>query len=239
MKKINFIFYIIGIVCFLIAGYIVYDNFIKAEEEVIINKEDELNIINHKLSEIGNSLGWLVVVDGIDNQDSNGNYNISYGKNLLSDYEDRQLFTMEYILSNSVNFDKFVVLNTFDNSITDENPTDDFTIAYLNYDTFNEYYSSLFDDDFDLDKAKKGNTSYDNTHVYYENRRAGSNGVYVSMITCNNVNYEDGEYTSDVTITYSTRAGELIGTNEDYGNIVYTKDINGNIKLKSFILKDR
>jgi len=59
------------------------------------------------------------------------------------------------------------------------------------------------------------------------------------MITCNNVNYEDGEYTSDVTITYSTRAGELIGTNEDYGNIVYTKDINGNIKLKSFILKDR
>lgn len=237
MKKINFILWVIGTISFVIAGYIIYDNFIKNEEDVIINKEEELSIINSRLSEIGSSLGWLIIVDVIDNQDSNGNYNVTYGKNLLSDYEDRQLFVMEYILSNNINFDKFVVISAFNNSITDEMATDDFTIAYLDYDIFNSYYSDLFDDEFDLNKAKKGNTSYDSTHVYYENRRAGSNGVYVSMITCNNVEYMDGRYTSDITITYSTRASELVGTNEDYGNIVYTKDITGNIKLTSFILK--
>lgn len=239
MKKISLIWFVIGTISLLISGYIVYDSFIKGEEEIIINKGEEIYNINHKLSEIGSSLGWLIIVDGIDNQGSNGNYNITYGKDLLSDYEDRQLFVMEYILSNNVNFDKFKVLSSFNNSITEENPTDDYTLAYLDYATFNDYYSDLFDDEFNLDKAKKGNTSYDDSHVYYENRRAGTNGVYVSMITCNSIDYKDGVYTSDVTITYSTTASELIGVTEDYGNIVYTKDINGNIKLKSFILKDR
>ena len=48
----------------------------------------------------------------------------------------------------------------------------------------------------------------------------------------------DGIYTANVSITYSTRASELIGKDSDTGIIDYTKDINDNIIFKSFTLKD-
>lgn len=238
MKKLNIICYVIGIVCFLIAGYIVYDEFIEKNDEIVINTEEELNNINSKLSDVGSPLGWLIIVDGINNQDSDGNYNVTYGKDLLYVYENRQLFVMEYILSYESNYDKFIVLDQNGKEL-DGIPVDDFTLAYLDYDTFNDYYKVLFGDDFDLNNSLKGNTSYDDEYVYYDNRRAGANGVYVSMITADDIEYIDEQYVASVTVTYSTRASELVNCKEDYGTISYTKDINGNINLKSFILKDR
>ena len=94
----------------------------------------------------------------------------------------------------------------------------------------------IFDEDFDLSKAQKGNTSYDKEYVYYSNRRAGSNGVYVSMITSNNVEYKDGKYIATVDITYSTRASELIGREKDTGSITYTKNIDNDILFESFVV---
>ena len=238
MKKLNVICYVIGIVCFLIAGYIIYDNFFNKKDNIIINKEVELNNINNLLSDIGSPLGWLIIVDGIKNQDSDGNYIVTYGKDLLSVYENRQLFVMEYILSYSDNNDKFIILNQIGNRV-EGMPSDELVLAYLDYGIFNSYYNKLFGDDFDLGKSKKGNTSYDSEYVYYENRRAGTNGVYVPMLQATNVDYLDGIYSASVTITYSTRASDLINREEDYGTISYTKDINDNIILKSFVLKDR
>ena len=177
MKKLNMIFYVIGTICLLIAGYILYDKyFSKNFIEVNFNEDEEIVLLNNKLSEIGSSLGWLLIVDGINNQDINGNYVISFNKDLLNNYEYRQLFVMEYILSINNNYDKFVVLD-MDGNLIDDMPTSEFTLSYLDYDKYNSYYKSLFGEDFDKGKAMKANTKYDDEYVYYDNRRAGSNGV--------------------------------------------------------------
>lgn len=241
MKKINILFYVIGLICFIIAGYIVYDEFFVNDEiEINFNEDEELLVINDKLIEIGSPLGWIIIVDGINNQDENGNYNISFGVDLLKKYEYRQLFVMEYILSNSNNYKLFNVFDMNGNEI-DDVPTSDFTFSYIDYSEFNSYYMSLFGDNFDMNKANKGDLllPHSNNYVYYDNRRAGSNGVYVSMIQASSVKYKDGIYIATGDVTYSTKASELVGTDTDNAVIEYTKDIDNNIILKSFVLKDR
>ena len=142
MKKTSIICVIMGIVCFALAGYIVYNKFFKEKDVVDFNKDDEIKLINDKLTETGSSLGWTIIVSGIDHQSDDGSkYNVSYDTNLLSDYSNRQLFVMEYILSTNRDNDKFIVLSGFDNSRVEESPTADFTLAYLDYNTFNDYYN--------------------------------------------------------------------------------------------------
>ena len=239
MKKFNVLSFVIGLVCFFIAGYILFDKFFTDNElDINFNEEEELVLLNNKLSEIGSPLGWIVIVNGIDNMDSGGNYNLDFDKNLFDRYNYRQLFVMEYILSNPSNNELFTVLDN-EGNVIDDIPTSDFSLSYFNYNQFNSYYKSLFGDDFDITRAKKGNTSYDNNYVYYENRRAGSNGVYVSMIQSDSIEYKKGEYISNVIVTYSTKASELFGIEGDNATLKYTKDINDNIILKSFVLENR
>ncbi len=240
MKKINTIFYIVGTVCFLIAIYIITDKYFIKDNSININfnEDEEIELLNDKLTETGSSLGWILIVDGINNQDSNGNYNITFNKDLFDTYSYRQLFVMEYILSNSNNYELFTVLDTSGNVIEDS-PTSDMTQAYIDYDEYNKYYKSIFGEDFNTDKAIKGNTIYSNNNVYYENRRIGSSGVYVSMIQASEVKYSDNVYTSNITITYSTRASSLVGSPADKAILKYTKDINGNIIFKSFVIEGR
>jgi len=239
MKKINSLFYIVGIVCIIIAVYILVGKVIdNGEDNINFNEDEEIELLNNKLTEVGSPLGWIIIVSGIDNQDNDGKYIINFGDDLLDNYKYRQLFVMEYILSNFSNYDKFIVLD-MEGNIIEEIPTSDFTSAYLEYDEYNSYYKSLFGEDFDIVKSLKGNAKYDKTHVYYENRRAGSNGVYVSMIQANEVEYDNGIYKTKAIVTYSTRASELVGASEDTAVIEYTKDINDNIIFKSFTLKDR
>ena len=239
MKKVNSLFYIVGIVCIVIAGYILIDKFIDSNDlEININEDEEILVLNNKLTEIGSPLGWIIIVDGINNQDRNGNYVIDFNTDLFSNYKYRQLFVMEYILSIINDYDNFFVLD-INGNVIDDMPTSDFTLAYLDYDEYNSYYKYLFGEDFDNSKAMKGNTKYDNGYVYYDNRRAGSNGVYVSMMQATSVEYKNGVYKGDVSIIYSTRASELVGTIEDAAIIEYIKDMENNIILKSFILKDR
>ena len=45
---------------------------------------------------------------------------------------------------------------------------------------------------FKITKGKMGNTKYDKDYVYFDNRHPGSNGVYVSMITSDKVEYKKG-----------------------------------------------
>lgn len=236
MKKLNIICIITGLICFLLAGYITYNKFFK-EKNINFNKEEELKQINDVLVETGNSLGWLIITNGIDHQNEEGTkYNISYGTNLLKDIKNKQLFIMEYILSTKNENDKFIVLSGIDNHKIEGEPTDDYTLAYLDYNTFNEYYKKFFDEDFELNKQDKGNTSYDKEYVYYRNRRAGSNNVYVPMINATNVKYKNNTLIADIEITYSTRAAQLIGKEKDKGTITYTKNINNNIVLNTFII---
>ena len=144
MKKLNIICTITGVICFLLAGYIVYNKFFK-ETNIDFNKEEEIKLLDDKLAKIGTPLGWLIITDGIDHQNEDcTKYNISYDTNLLKEYSNRQLFTMEYILSTKNENDKFILLSGFDNNKIEGEPTDDYTLAYLDYDTFNKYYKDLF-----------------------------------------------------------------------------------------------
>lgn len=236
MKKLDIICIIIGVICFLLAGYIVYSKFFK-ENKIDFNKEEEIKLLDDKLAKIGTPLGWLIITDGIDHQNEDGTkYNISYGTNLLKEYSNRQLFTMEYILSTKNENDKFILLSDFDNNKIEGEPTDDYTLAYLDYDTFNKYYKDLFGEDFDLNKQDKGSTTYDKEYVYYRNRRAGSNNVYVPIIKAISVEYKNNKYIADIEVTYSTRASELIGVPKSNGTITYTKNIDNNILLEDFII---
>ena len=237
MKKINTICIIIGIISFIIAGYIVTDKILIKEDNITINEEKELKEVNDHLAKIGTSLGWLIIKEGIKEQDENGKYSPKYDYNYLKTYENKQLFIMEYILSYPENEKKFIVLSAGDNSVIEENPTNDFTIAYLDYDTFNQYYKELLEEDFSLNKAQKGNTKYDDKNVYYENRHPGNNGVYVSMITSDKVEYKKGEYIANIKLTYSTRLAEILNKEENKGTIKYKKDSNNNIIITTFTLE--
>ncbi|UKI27612.1 MAG: hypothetical protein L6V91_03150 [Bacilli bacterium] len=113
-----------------------------------------------------------------------------------------------------------------------------FTIAYLDYNVFligiiMNYLVRIFN----IDKAKKGNTKYDKNYVYYDNRRPGSNGVYVSMITSDKVWYKNGEYIANVKVTYSTRLADIIGVSDSTGIVTYIKNSDNAIILRSFILE--
>lgn len=241
MKKINTIFIIIGIICFMIAGYILVDKILYKEDKITINEEKELKEVNNYLAKVGSPLGFLIVKEGINNQDENGNYKLIYNKNYLEKYENKQLFTMEYILSYDDNKALFIVLSAGDYSIVKDTPTSDFTLAYLDYDTFNKYYNELFNTNFDINNkdVKIGNTKYDNSNVYFDNRHPGSNGVYVSMITSDSVEYKDNNYVASVKVTYSTRLAELTSSDSSSGIITYTKDNNNNnIIIKEFILEN-
>lgn len=240
MKKINTIFIIIGIICFMIAGYILVDKILYKEDKITINEEKELKEVNNYLAKVGSPLGFLIVKEGINNQDENGNYKLIYNKNYLEKYENKQLFTMEYILSYDDNKALFTVLSAGDYSIVKDTPTNDFTLAYLDYDTFNKYYNELFNTNFDINNkdVKIGNTKYDNSNVYFDNRHPGSNGVYVSMITSDSVEYKDNNYVASVKVTYSTRLAELTSSDSSSGIITYTKDNNNNIIIKEFILEN-
>ena len=238
MKKLNIFCIIIGIICFLVAGYIVTDKIlIKEDNKIEIDEEKELKDINNHLSKIGSPLGWLIVKEGIDSQDDNGKYSPKYNYNYLEKYENRQLFVMEYILSYQDNIDSFTVLSAGDQSVVEDTPTSDFTLAYLDYKIFNKYYKELLGEDFKITKGKMGNTKYDKDYVYFDNRHPGSNGVYVSMITSDKVWYKNGEYIANVKITYSTRLADIIGVSDSTGIVTYIKNSDNAIILRSFILE--
>ena len=231
MKKLDIICIIIGVICFLLAGYIVYSKFFK-ENKIDFNKEEEIKLLDDKLAKIGTPLGWLIITDGIDHQNEDGTkYNISYGTNLLNFKSDG----MFVIIATGV-IVILLVISSFDNNKIEGEPTDDYTLAYLDYDTFNKYYKDLFGEDFDLNKQDKGNTTYDKEYVYYRNRRAGSNNVYVPIIKAISVEYKNNKYIADIEVTYSTRASELIGVPKSNGTITYTKNIDNNILLEDFII---
>jgi len=235
MKKSNILIIIIFIIVLGVGIYITYDNNSNNDIDINFNEDEELTKVNDLLSEIGAPLGWLIIVNGIENQNDEGIYELQRNTNLLKDIKSKQLLTMEYILSYQNKHSDFIVLEVPSNKITNSSPTEDFTLAYLKYDDFNAYYKDLFGEDFNNSKAKKGNTEYDKDYVYYENRRAGSNGVYVPMMNATDVSYNN-EYIAKIEITYSSKASNLIGKEQDTGTLAYTKDINNNIILKEFKL---
>lgn len=201
------------------------------------NKDKEIEFLNDNLSEVGSSLGVLVLMTGIDNSNSNRSFKLEKNIDLLENEENRQLFVMEYILTYQNNYDKFIVLDS-DEKVVLSNavPTDSNTIAYLKYEDFNFYYNKLFGNDFNLSDSIKGNTLYDAKYVYYPNKRNMLDGLYVPMISALNIKYEDNYFVADVKVYYSEMIRKIIGYEYDMATLIYSKNGNGDMLLNSFVL---
>ncbi|UKI27611.1 MAG: hypothetical protein L6V91_03145 [Bacilli bacterium] len=87
MKKINVLFIIVGIISFLVAGYIITDKILARNINVEIDEEKELGTANEYLAKIGSPLGWLIVKEGINMQDDNGKYKPRYNYDYLNSIE--------------------------------------------------------------------------------------------------------------------------------------------------------
>lgn len=201
------------------------------------NEDKEIEFLNDNLSEVGSSLGVLVLMTGIDNSNSDRSFKLEKNIDLLENEENRQLFVMEYILTYQNNYDKFIVLDS-DEKVVLSNavPTDSNTIAYLKYEDFNFYYNKLFGNDFNLSDSIKGNTLYDAKYVYYPNKRNMLDGLYVPMISALNIKYEDNYFVADVKVYYSEMIRKIIGYEYDMATLIYSKNGNGDMLLNSFVL---
>ena len=201
------------------------------------NEDKEIEFLNDNLSEVGSSLGVLVLMTGIDNSNSNRSFKLEKNIDLLENEENRQLFVMEYILTYQNNYDKFIVLDS-DEKVVLSNavPTDSNTIAYLKFEDFNFYYSKLFGNDFNLSDSIKGNTLYDAKYVYYPNKRNMLDGLYVPMMSALNIKYEDNYFVADVKVYYSEMIRKIIGYEYDMATLIYSKNGNGDMLLNSFVL---
>ena len=83
MKKLNTLCIIIGIISFVVAGYILTEKILAKEVKVEINEEKELKEVNNYLAKVGSPLGWLIIKKGIDTQDENGKYEEMTGKRCI------------------------------------------------------------------------------------------------------------------------------------------------------------
>ena len=206
------------------------------KEQTSENNVNEIDF-NQFLNNITNSLSWLVVLHS--SPEFGERKNIDY----LSTIEDKQMFVMEYILSNQENYKNFVVISVPGGEITSDSPTNQATLAYYPYSLFNQEYKKFFDKDFDASKRIKAAGS-DNKYneneqyVYYANRRPGRNGQYVSNMTVEDTKYDENTktYTALVNMTYSDKLAQQIGVNSEKAEITYSIN-NSNIILKTFIIK--
>lgn len=206
------------------------------------NEVEEKEKLDQNIKEIDNGLGLIAILTSIDKYNAGGDYITKKNINLLQDTKDKQLFVMEQLVSNQDNYQDFIILN-MNNEVEKEkiSPTTDATTAYYPYDLFEKEYNKYFDDKFDLNKRKVSNleTIYDNdqNYIYYENRRAGINGLSLKEITIEKITKtSSNQYKANITLHYNQRLSELLGVNDEKGELVYTKN-NDNIKLISFLLK--
>lgn len=228
---------IIVFIVVLILGFYIGYNVFFLDDENILMIDEEREILNNKLSEIGSPLGLMILVDGIDSWGNVKNFELRKNINLIEDEENRQLFVMEYILTYQDNYNKFIILDRIQKNILDDiSPTDDDVLAYLGYDDFNNYYKDLFGHDFDIINSKKGGTLYDNKYIYYDNRRSLLNGLYVPMMMVREIKYENGCFVADIDVQYSEMARKILGYDSDSATIIYNRNSDDNIILKSLIL---
>lgn len=164
------------------------------------DKTHELEWYQSKIEEIAWPLGWIDILS--DASSFATDYHVSIGENIFDKENARQLFTMEKIIEDNKLTDQFVTFDG-DRSMPAEYPTDEMVPAYLPYEQFNEVYKLLFGMDFTRTED----------YVFYDNRRAGANGVRVEEITITSLDYdkETGVYLASLQMSYSERAQEMLG----------------------------
>lgn len=202
----------------------------------------ERDSFNQDLKEIESSLGFIAILTSIDKYNAGGDYVTKKDVNLLEDNKEKQLFVMEQIVRNTENDKNFVILNMngeVDKEIT--TPTTEGSIAYYPASLFESVYHKYFEGNFSIEQREvssyQNKYDQDSNYVYYNNRRAGMNGLTVSSITVEKVEKSsDGMYLAHITLHYSSRAVELLSVDSDTAELVYQRDEDG-IKIQSYMIK--
>ncbi len=227
MKNLKFIIISIVIVIAIVIGVII----IKPNN---IDVESEKENLKSYLDDISYALGITGLADHYDG-------NFFYQTDLFKDYSLRQLFTMEYILHDTNNYDKFIVLNTTSLEKDDNlSPVENETLAYLDYETFNEIYKKLFGEDYDVGKreisyARVATYDIGGKYVYYRNTR--TDGMYVENYEIKDIKFDKKEslYTATLDVNYSDDVQKILGNTKQQAKIQYHK-VSDNIVLDSYML---
>lgn len=179
--------------------------------------------LKENLQTIIKPLGFLAIIS--DPSSGLQDYCVEKGNDILETVQAKQLFVMEDILQDSNNFKLFTTL--VDNQMeTYEAPTDEMVLVYLPYDVFNKQYETLFNETFDIAHSITSEALPDNianTYVYYDNRRAGNNGVGVDSFEVKQINYDASSETYEAVLVlhYSERAAERLGRSSDHVTLKY------------------
>ena len=195
------------------------DNNSIKEDNSDFNETIETEYLNNKLEEIKSSLGFIAIITSIDKYNAGGDYITKKNKNLLEETSDKQLFVMEQIITNKENYKNFIILNTIgevDKEIMD--PVTETTTAYYPYNLFITEYKKYFNDTFQIENRKVSNLNNtydkDENYIYYENRKAGLNGLSITKITINSISQNNSnQYQANITLHYSERLSNMLGVN--------------------------
>lgn len=214
MKKIIKILLILVLIFIIGFGYyfIRVKNF-NISKNVYVEEKDKLN---KYLDNISRPLTMMIISNCIDNNYNNGKYDLTKNENLLDNIKYKQQFTIEYYIHTNKNYDKFLLVNQEGKEDKELFVTEEMTVAYLKYDEFNKSYKELFGKDFDM---KNREYSYfkswdDKGYVYYSNRRAGSNGLFIISNDIESVLKTGKTYKAKVTLNYNDNLKEKLSTNK-------------------------
>lgn len=229
MKRFGLVIVIIGILAVSIfIGYhlpTLITNSTTSNEQQIVEQVGDVNGIQgnpekwleENLQPILKPLGWLVIVS--DTSSGLSDYHVETGMDILEKPYGRQLFVMEDILQDTKNFGLFTTL-VDDQMETYESPTDEMVMVYLPYEMFNKRYQSLFNETFNVEGSMVNENIPDElaeNYVYYDNRRAGANGVCVDSFEIKQIDYDMNHeiYEASLTLNYSERAAQRLGRSSD------------------------
>lgn len=171
--------------------------------------------LNEALLDFQGPLGWVTILG--QQADFGAPYYVQSGEDLLAKEASRQLFIMEYILQDEDYYSAFQMM-PIENSLGESSnlPTSEGVEAYLPYETFDAVYKGFFDKDFNMEEAQTAigqKIDFGKTMIYYDNRRAGLNGVRTESMTASNIIYDEALkcYTAQLTIDYSEQATKYLG----------------------------
>lgn len=196
--------------------------------------------LEEQIKDLEGPLGWLAILS--DEKSFGTEYHVSEDSNILETTKAKQLFIMEYILQDE-NYKAKQFKTIEGKDIKDiENPTDEMTMACLPYDFFDRFYSKWFGGFIDINEVKKPeniNEGYLDNYIYYDNLRAGANGINVKEMKITEIKNAPGSnvYSATIELTYSKRASELLGRKADQAKLIYEviiKDGKEVVQLNEF-----
>ena len=237
----------IAVVLFILLIYIIKNNSQNNNkiETNTTNEPEQINT-NTKLSNYLNNakkpISSIVLKEAtVQKNQTNELLVLKKNVNYFVTNENKQLYTMEYILKDEFNNQKFIVLEN-KKEIKTKKPTDNKVLAYCSYELFSQIYKNLFNIEFDLKtkKISKENNKYDKSdkYVFYNKTENKYPNLAIENFEVESTSYNNTSsiYTANITIKYNSLMANKLGVPSDYATVEYSL-VDGNIVMKSFIIK--